>query len=622
MRPPAIEEILDKDTGDFVAAADILQKFKSHGDYNTLRKSNSIRNKSGNYQYVCSRCNEHLEISCYKIEKGHTFYFKHHRDPDDSKCPIKTGTLLSKAEIERRKYLFRKESKPHIELKDRLASIIKEFLDKNVIKDSKFIMDRLGDDDRRKPDIYFKVGEYEQVFELQLNTTFLSVILERESFYSRNKICLLWIFKEFNPEDFIPIAFKDIYIENHHNAFVFDSDAESASWNQKTLCLKVFYPRFTRNGKEIEKIWETEIININQLVFDIHSKRPYYFDSTTLERLVTEEIKQIVQEEEREQLVERNRKANEEYQKLVAKSKENVEHLAKKIRTQEKNEQSEYIENVKDQVNRFKEYLKTIKENDHDYSSLKYAKACITFPRKQIEIDFNYWLQLDLYYSNGKDLIQSLVRNGKHNNLICFLLENKEIYLKFNEDLTKESTLVTVLKDKDAYLSRIPSLLFYRGYKLRDCDISFLKTKLSLYEFNKRVLIYKYFERCTGLLHFIKAVQSEENFNKLCFIQCAKEGEVKYLGEGIQGLLWLGNLALNQYAKHWKYLIFALEYFGTFKKITTGKVGNFINKLDELKQIPFQRDLSFETLIFMLYPEFKVSLLEHVKHDLPVYVKV
>ena len=59
-------------------------------------------------------------------------------------------------------------------------------------------------DDRcewRKPDVKALYGDKFIAFEIQLSTTFLSVIVERREFYLKNNALIFWIFNEFDPKN-------------------------------------------------------------------------------------------------------------------------------------------------------------------------------------------------------------------------------------------------------------------------------------------------------------------------------------------------------------------------------------------------------------------------------------
>ena len=49
----------------------------------------------------------------------------------------------------------------------------------------------------KKPDISASYKNINIVFEIQLSTTFLSVIVDREYFYKDNQTYILWVFKNF-----------------------------------------------------------------------------------------------------------------------------------------------------------------------------------------------------------------------------------------------------------------------------------------------------------------------------------------------------------------------------------------------------------------------------------------
>lgn len=142
--------------------------------------------------------------------------------------------------------------------------------------DSKFYFDKFGGREKRKPDVYAVIGDKEYAFEIQLNTTFLSVIEEREAFYERNNVSILWIFKNFPLEDGLQrLTQKDIYVPNRLNAFVLDNEMLNLSIERKKLHLRVYYKTFLVDGWKICSQWNTKIVTIEDLTYTGNCK-PFF----------------------------------------------------------------------------------------------------------------------------------------------------------------------------------------------------------------------------------------------------------------------------------------------------------------------------------------------------------
>lgn len=76
-----------------------------------------------------------------------------------------------------------------------------------------------------KPDVYTKYNNIQIVFELNLFTTFLSVIVERDSFYRMHGAYIIWVLNSFEPQD-QKVVEKDIYYAHKRNVFVLDDEAK------------------------------------------------------------------------------------------------------------------------------------------------------------------------------------------------------------------------------------------------------------------------------------------------------------------------------------------------------------------------------------------------------------
>ncbi|WP_044271889.1 DUF6035 family protein [Bacteroides timonensis] len=276
-----VEDILNLETGENITASVLLDNMESD-DIILLRRKLRTANREGKPILVCAECLTKLELRCNKLSRKNRgkdyYFFKHYKDVKE--CSIKTDSHLPVGVLLARKYENVKESIPHIELKNRLGYIIMQFHSPKIISiDSKFYFDKFGGREKRKPDVYAVIGDKEYAFEIQLNTTFLSVIEEREAFYERNNVSILWIFKNFPLEDGLQrLTQKDIYVPNRLNAFVLDNEMLNLSIERKKLHLRVYYKIFLVDGWKICSQWNTKIVTIEDLTYTGNCK-PFFYDS-------------------------------------------------------------------------------------------------------------------------------------------------------------------------------------------------------------------------------------------------------------------------------------------------------------------------------------------------------
>lgn len=298
-----VEDILNLETGENISASALLSNMDSD-DIVLLRRKLRTANREGKPILVCAECSTKLELRCNKLSResrGKDFYFfKHYKDVNE--CSIKTNSRLPVGVLLARKYENVKESIPHIDLKNRLGYIIEQFHSPQKITiDSKFYFDKSGNGERRKPDVYAIIDDKEYAFEIQLNTTFLSVIEEREAFYERNDVSILWIFKHFPLDDGLQrLTQKDIYVPNRLNAFVLDEEMLDLSIKEKELHLRVYYKTFHVDGWEIRSQWETDVVTIKDLKY-AEDFKPFFYDSFADKEYAKQELKQKEEEYRLEQ---------------------------------------------------------------------------------------------------------------------------------------------------------------------------------------------------------------------------------------------------------------------------------------------------------------------------------
>lgn len=153
-------------------------------------------------------------------------------------------------------------------------------------------------------------------FELQVSTTFIDVIVERERFYRDNGAFIIWIFLNFEEKRFTEL---DIFYANKLNAFIFDEEAKLASQEYGELVLKCHYKDyFVQESGEVVEVQEQDaekLVPVSKLSFDDTSGKLFFFDSNDRKRVVESQAEsrrtEIRIEKERQAAEERARKARE-----------------------------------------------------------------------------------------------------------------------------------------------------------------------------------------------------------------------------------------------------------------------------------------------------------------------
>ena len=243
----------------------------------------------------------------------------HLRDSDD--CDYKTTTGRTRREINREKFARCNEGERHKFLKAEIAKYLEksegvtDVRTENTVKGNHPILRW------RRPDVIANYRGQEVVFELQLSTTFVSVIAERDLFYRLNKKHIIWV-SNFDEQgehvDLTSMMVKDIYYNNRMNLFIFDLDAQRKSEELGELVLKCNwltpdgnwqYP----NGNTSDKLGG-KYIRLSDFTFD-NTYKPYYVDAEQAYYVAHPEFKirvASIEEENKEILAELDRQWEEE----------------------------------------------------------------------------------------------------------------------------------------------------------------------------------------------------------------------------------------------------------------------------------------------------------------------
>ncbi len=275
-----IQKLLNLEDGNEISADDILT-LPEPKIFELRRKLTECYKNNEDY-IVCNFCYQPIYIAG---TINREFFFKHRHEKGD--CPIKTKGKYSQEEINRMKYNGVKESRNHKELKDYIYNCL--------ISDSRFSSVRKEETIKsaglqkgwKRPDVSSIYCDKELVFEIQLSTTYLNVIVDRESFYCNESIFILWVFNQFNIHRFTE---KDIYYANKCNAFVIDDETKAESKQQGELIFCCYYKFPYISDGEIQYKWNKQLVTFDELYFDYKTFKVYYFDFYQEEKKIKQEL--------------------------------------------------------------------------------------------------------------------------------------------------------------------------------------------------------------------------------------------------------------------------------------------------------------------------------------------
>lgn len=284
-RDHKIKEIFDLETGETIYAEEFFKKpIDELQKWRTTFQQCILQN---NRRFVCPKCLEMIRISGRGDERGVPAIFTHKNDSVSCK---KTTTGQSVEDINRKKYGLFGQSQRHKDLKQELYDRLRDrnslSLGISNVEMEKRVYSTLPFFSWRQPDVQIEYQGHKIVFEIQLSTTFLSVITERDTFYRLNDYYIIWVFNFDDNRKYVDLnnlAMKDIYFANKRNAFIFDDEAREWSKESGQLVLKCNWvePDSTWHYANTEKHFGGEPVTLNMLKFDNNTHKLYYYDAET-----------------------------------------------------------------------------------------------------------------------------------------------------------------------------------------------------------------------------------------------------------------------------------------------------------------------------------------------------
>ncbi|GAB3511171.1 DUF6035 family protein [Spirosoma knui] len=345
-----IPSVLDCETGEEVFANTFFKQEEAIIFEIRRQLEDAIRGRR-EPKYKCYYCQQLIKIrgKAENETKLKRMHFAHQWDSED--CPIKTSQNLTRQQVQAIKYNGQKESELHRRTKELVAASLEsnrltnkgitEVATETVRRDSSGLMTW------RKPDVSSVYKSQNLVFEIQLSTTFLSVIADREHFYQQNQTYIIWLFKYFSDEmDKQRFTEKDVFYGNNQNAFVFDGAAIRESRDQKDLILTCLYREPYRIGQQIAYRWQEQKVGLHDLTFDEATYKVFFFDVDGATKAIRQEIaeekrKQWLKEleqQEREQEYEQRRQAYElQFEEGFSHARASIRQILNDIQSDSKN---------------------------------------------------------------------------------------------------------------------------------------------------------------------------------------------------------------------------------------------------------------------------------------------
>lgn len=258
-----------------------LYEFVGEGDYAELveRKRVALEHEllDGKLRYVCEKCRKAMVLRSIPANKNteDRFYLKHRFKSEN--CGGTQG--LSRDAICAMKYGNTKEGATH--------KLYKSIITRSIAADPAFTNtneeSRWVDVDGvrwRQPDVQTEHNGVRVALEVQLSTTFLHVIAQRQSFYRRNLGRLIWFFRDLDIAEFRQ-AEDDIFYSNNRNAFHVSTATLERSQREGRFAMDCTWHEPRVVGRTIVDVCMQDTVYFDLLKFDVSDigvPRAYYFD--------------------------------------------------------------------------------------------------------------------------------------------------------------------------------------------------------------------------------------------------------------------------------------------------------------------------------------------------------
>lgn len=231
-------------------------------DISRLRDQIQRERKANNTRYRCGLCRDPLYVS----NSGGTSHFAHYIDSGNN-CAWRSELPKSLDLISAERFVGRQEGELHQRLILTLIELCHRtdgFSKIGIPNQTLFGLPGTG---HRFPDLAADYQGKRVVFELQISSTYLPVISDREYFYRRNGIYLIWLVHRFETTHSRQTE-RDILAVRSRQVFELDIDAIKASLETTHLHLKLHWQAISETDRKVVWKWQSRLVRFDELTFD------------------------------------------------------------------------------------------------------------------------------------------------------------------------------------------------------------------------------------------------------------------------------------------------------------------------------------------------------------------
>lgn len=548
-----IDEVLSLKSGNKIYVDSLLNLNEREQDkIFQLRQKLEIQFQKKEIEYVCIYCKQPVVLRGRKNLSNYTthYYFSHPYKSND--CIIKNQNSLTEEQIRCIKYNGEKESELHNYLKNRIAHFLNQNNEVNSVKVEKVVKHDEISRKWRKPDILALFNDKIIAVELQLSTTFLSVIVGRTLFYNDKGFFLLWIFPNFSLDSYIQkFTQKDIFYNNNSNVYVFDKEAELKSEVENELIIKCHYKKYKIENEIIIDSWETELIRLSQITFDFDTKQYWFYNSENEKNLFEKEI---------------NKRSRE------------------KVFTERKNK-------IENKVKRAIDFIRKFYKNDTTpINEFYYDPVKSLVDSDEIEL-LNKKLG---FQDDNESFITKLFSNQNKTNFLKFILEERKI------SVNKKAIFKIIFEYENEYMfDKYIFLLFKSGYSLNAQEITLLE--------NNRLSDNIELRRRSSIIYIYSKLRfetdfeiSRKNIKILHSIHSLKLNKV--VGFRYKNLKGINNYIFEQRPEYANLYIRYLKKFGLYDSfLKEDKNKTFTKKIEQLNILKPTQNIGLDIISKLIF---------------------
>lgn len=267
---PEITEVMSEDTGIVSPAREVVGRDWDRAVELRMTLHDAI--VAGSHRTLCSLCS--VPVYLVATPDKQRFFFKHRHE--EGNCPARTRGSLSREELDALRYHGQRESERHRRIKGWVEQSLRadpRFSD--VVVEGTW---KGKDASRRRPDVRAVYMDLLPVaFEVQLSTTYISVMAERRHFYLSEGGLLCWVLPQFD-EDAERMTALDAFVSNNHNVFVVNEQSCTASLAAKSLMMEVHWHEPYLHDAQVLRRRERRLLPFHELTIEQAKQRIFHFD--------------------------------------------------------------------------------------------------------------------------------------------------------------------------------------------------------------------------------------------------------------------------------------------------------------------------------------------------------